>query len=347
MSDNGIAAGVRDGMPRAQVPGLRIALAEAPIARHVPRMVEIANAGFRADGIDELTTEADLTNWVSHPSEHFDPERDVALARVGDELVGYTYVDWVDTNDGLREYRLRGHVHPEWQRRGIGGALLAWGERHAAEHAAAYPGDRPVVVGTWTAERRIGKVRLLEEAGYEAVRWFFEMRRPTLDGVEEPPLPGGIEVRPIGDRREEWRRLFEADAEAFRDHWGGFAADEAAFEEWLGEPGFDPSLFVVAWDGDEIAGAVINAVPREENELYGRRRGWLESVFVRRAWRRRGLGAALVARALIRLRDAGLSEAMLGVDSDNPTGALGLYERAGFEIDTRSRAYRKPLPEVR
>jgi ribosomal protein S18 acetylase RimI-like enzyme len=87
----------------------------------------------------------------------------------------------------------------------------------------------------------------------------------------------------------------------------------------------------------------MNTIYTADNEAFGRRRGWLDSVFVRRAWRRRGLGAALVARSLVRLREAGMSEAMLGVDSDNPSGALALYERAGFEVHRRSAAYRKPM----
>jgi ribosomal protein S18 acetylase RimI-like enzyme len=150
-------------------------------------------------------------------------------------------------------------------------------------------------------------------------------------------------MRPVTNADAELRQLFAADVEAFQDHWGGFAGDEAFYQEWVHDPSFDPSLYLVAFDGDEIAGGVENAIYRAENEAFGRSRGWLDSVFTRRPWRRRGLGAALVARSLVRLREAGMTEAMLGVDSDNPTGALGLYERAGFRVHTRSVAYRKPM----
>jgi ribosomal protein S18 acetylase RimI-like enzyme len=75
----------------------------------------------------------------------------------------------------------------------------------------------------------------------------------------------------------------------------------------------------------------------------GVRRGWLEHISVRAPWRRRGLARAMTAESLRRLRDAGMTEAMLGVDADNPTGALGLYQRLGFEVDARSTAYRRPL----
>jgi ribosomal protein S18 acetylase RimI-like enzyme len=211
------------------------------------------------------------------------------------------------------------------------------------ERIAEQPTERPVVIGSFADERRRAKIGLLESLGYEPTRWFFEMLRPSLDEVEIPPLPNGIEIRPLSSAREDVRRVFDADVEAFKDHWGGFAGDEAFYQEWIHDPSFDPSLYLVAFDGDEIAGGVENAIYRAENEAFGRSRGWLDSVFTRRPWRRRGLGAALVARSLVRLREAGMTEAMLGVDSENPTGALGLYERAGFRVHTRSVAYRKPM----
>jgi ribosomal protein S18 acetylase RimI-like enzyme len=87
----------------------------------------------------------------------------------------------------------------------------------------------------------------------------------------------------------------------------------------------------------------VNVINEHENRELGRLRGLLDSVFVRRAWRGRGLGAALVARSLVLLRDSGMTSAWLGVDADNPTGALRLYEKAGFAVHTRGAAYRKPL----
>jgi GNAT superfamily N-acetyltransferase len=182
---------------------------------------------------------------------------------------------------------------------------------------------------------------LVTRAGYRPVRYFFDMLRPTLDEIEVPPLPEGIEVRPVAEAR--LRQLFDADAEAFADHWGGFDASDDAFARWLADPDFDPSLLVVGWDGDHVAGGVTNLIKARENEELGIRRGLLASVFVRRPWRRRGLAAALVARSLLLLRERGMTSAWLGVDADNPSGALGVYDRAGFAVHTRATAYRKPL----
>ena len=314
-------------------------------ANEAGRMAALATAANAADGVDESVTVAELAHWLGSVTEGFDPARDIVLAEVGDALVGYAWVAWVDDTDGEREFRLGGWVHPDWQQRGIGRRLLAWQEEHARRHPAAVTA-RPRHFGTWAPDERLRKRRLFERAGYEAVRYFFAMRRPTLDDIQLPPMPVGLDVRPIDLDLLSERKMWDAGVEAFQDHWGGFDASDAAFESSLLEPNHDPALWIVAWDGDEIAGGVTNAIPAAENEAFGRRRGWLETVFVRRRWRRRGLGGAIVARALVRLREAGMEEAMLGVDSQNASGALGLYQRAGFEVYRRGTAYRKPMEEA-
>jgi ribosomal protein S18 acetylase RimI-like enzyme len=167
------------------------------------------------------------------------------------------------------------------------------------------------------------------------------MVRPTLDDVVEAALPEGLDIRPID--RSLARAVWDADIEAFADHWGGFDHSEANLQRWLSSPATDLSLWVIAFDGGEIAGGVINSIDADQNAALGVRRGWLNSVFTRRAWRRRGLATALVARSLARLRERGMTSAALGVDADNPSGALGLYERLGFAVDQRAIAWRKEL----
>jgi mycothiol synthase len=331
---------------QTDVPGLTLSVHTGGIAP-AALMAPIANAVYAANGMDELTTVADRENWLRHTTETFDPAKDVVLAEVAGALVAYGWVDWVDTTDGLREFRVGGYVHPDWQGRGIGRRLLDWQEERARTHPAATATARPLVLGTWSSDQNVRKVRLFTRAGYEVVRFFFEMNRPTLDEIEMPPMPDGLEIRPIAADRASLKQMWDADVEAFQDHWGGFDASDAAFEAWLTDPNHEPDLWVAAWDRDEIAGAVTNTIYADQNAAFGRARGWMETVFVRRRWRRRGLGAAIVARALVRLRDAGMTSAGLGVDSDNPSGALALYERAGFEVHRRSAAYRKPMEVAR
>jgi mycothiol synthase len=302
---------------------------------------ELENAGFAADGIPWRSTGEETENSYARPTAGFDAGRDVLIVELDGRVVGETNVQRVDTTDGLREYRIGCTVHPDLLRRGLGRWLLRLSEEAAAARLRDEPSERPAVLGSWCPERSAGKIALLEQEGYLPVRFFFEMDRPNLDGIVVSPMPEGIEVRPMRD--DQLRQLWDADVEAFRDHWGGFDGSDARFETWRSDPTFDPSLHVVAWDGDEIAGGVVNQVFEAENAALGRKRGWLVSVFVRRPWRRRGLARALVMRSLEVLRDRGLTSAGLGVDADNANAALRLYTECGFQVVMKSTAYRKPL----
>jgi mycothiol synthase len=307
-----------------------------------PALSELMNRSMEADGVPWRTDAAELRSWYSKANDRFDPVRDVSLAELDGKLVAFSDAEWVDTTDGLREFRTGATVDPQWRRRGIGAWLQHGLEAHARSLWETYrTGDRQPMLGAWAMEKEEAKIALLERFGFQPVRYFFDMLRPSLDQIDEPVLREGLEFRPLTEAQ--LKQFWDADIEAFRDHWGGFDDSDENYERWLNDPKFDRSLIVVAWDGDEIAGGVDNHINEVENRAFKRKRGWLRSVFVRRQWRRQGVGRAVVLRSLQLLRDRGMDSAGLGVDADNPTGALGLYTGTGFEIEIRSSAYRKPL----
>lgn len=309
----------------------------------IPEMVRIQNAEWEADGTTYRESVAEQVAWLSHSSDQFDAARDISIAEVDGRMVAHARRDWVDASDGVREYRGGGAVDPAWRRRGIGRTLATDGERRATKLARAHETDRPRVLGVFTEGRNAGATALAERMGYQPARWFFAMERPGLDRdlPELRPLPEGIEVRAVAT--EHLRAIWNADIEAFRDHWGGHDESEEAFLRHRDSPDFDPSLWVVAWEGDEVVAACINTIYPHENAAIGRRRGWLDSVFTRRAWRRRGIAGALIARSLHVLAERGMDCAVLGVDADNPSGALRLYESYGFATTERGQAWRKPM----
>jgi mycothiol synthase len=109
------------------------------------------------------------------------------------------------------------------------------------------------------------------------------------------------------------------------------------------DPVFDPAIWQVAWDGDEVAGMILNFIDREENEKFGRQWGYTEEICVRRPWRKRGLASSLIAHSLRVLKERGMNTAALYVDAENLSGALRLYEKMGYEVIRRGSDHRKPL----
>jgi len=304
-------------------------------------LAAVNNAHRRAGGSIFLLTEQHFASFLDHLV-NCDPAADLRLAEIDGRPVGYVRVEWQDELRGDRVHYSVVFVDPVAPA-GTFATLLDWAEARHIAISARIATDRPRILGATTFGRDEERATLLRARGYEQVRLDFEMLRPTLDGIPLLGLPAGIEVRPV--LPEHLRAIFEAEVEAFRGHWGASEADgaDARWEEFRTDPLLDTSLWQVAWQGDAVVGLVRPFINPAENEQAGVRRGWCENISVRAPWRGRGIASALIARALAALRDRGMTEAALGVDSENETGALRLYRRMGFREVARETQWRRPF----
>lgn len=304
-------------------------------------MLSAYTAAHEADGNEEVTSLEQMTLNYS-TLVNCDPARDVVLAEVDGQVVAYARVFWNDLVEGGRSYENFGFVHPAWRRRGIGTALHRLNEARLREIAAEHVDVAPKWLGSEGIDADRGNAALLAGDGYAPVRYFYDMVAPTLEGIVEPPMPEGIEQRPV--TRAQYRTIWLASAEAFRDHWGMAEWTEEDWTRFDADPdNADPRFWRVGWDGDEVAGVVTTTVPAEENKRHGRNRVYVAAVSVRRPWRRRGLARALLAGSLVGAREAGFTSASLGVDTDSPTGATALYQSLGFVPEKTFTAWRKAL----
>jgi mycothiol synthase len=319
------------------IPGLL--LRSVDLDADVAAITELINDCLLADGLEYALTVEDVRHDFEHKG-NFDIARDVVVAEIDGRIVGAIETN-VAVRDDIAVHQFEGWVHPDQRRRSIGRALLHWFERRAREAAAEWAGDQPHELGGWVDEKIAGGIALLESEGFRRVRYGFMMLRSLTEPIPDAPLPDGLEVRPVIEA--DHRRIWDADNEAFQDHWGALQRTEEDFERWFTMPNLDTGLFRVAWDGGEVAGSVWNVVWPEENDKLGISRGWLEHISVRRNWRRRGLATALIADSLRMFRDMGLAEGALGVDAQNPTGALRLYESLGFRRHRTGLAFRKSI----
>jgi mycothiol synthase len=333
-----------DVQHRPAVPGLRFRRFRG--AADFPGMAAANQAQRDAAGLEETVTAEHMAIDYAHLT-NSDLDQDVLVVERDGVTVGYARVEWRDRVDGARGFVSICALRPTERRQGIGRAMLGWCEERLAAKAAALP-DRTTVPGTMQAfayGNDAGAIALLERTGWTRTGHGYEMVRPTMDDIPDLPMPDGLVVRPIGADTASRRAVWEAAIDAFRDHRAEQEATEGDWLQFLGDPHQDPSLWLVAYERDEIAGAVLGKIDPAANAHHGRERGIVDEVFTRRAWRRRGLARALVARSLVRLRDRGMTSAYLGVDGLNPNQAMTLYSSLGFEESSMSIDWTKPLPD--
>ena len=332
---------IRSGSAERATPSIRPFRGEPDL----PGMVEAGNAMRIAAGSIELVTLEGMTSQYANLTGS-DPGRDVFVAELGGHIVGYARVEQSDPIDGVREYMAVVLAEPGPHQLATCAALLDACEaraldRAADEERAGRATDRPLVHGAFSWDGEAVYSGLLLERGYRPVRTSFEMVRPTLDDIPDLALPPGIELRPV--LPEHYRSIFDADVEAFAEHWGWTDASDASYARFLGDPTFQPELWTIAWDGDQIAGQVRAYIVDEENERLGVRRGWTENISVRKPWRGRGIAKALIAESLRRQRDRGMTESALTVDALNETGALQLNRSMGFAVTSSQTQYRRKM----
>ena len=304
-----------------------------------PHFVRIINAWARAEGDERVETLEGIASGYDH-LERCDPAEDLLVAELAGEPVGYSRVWWDDEADA-RVYKFVCFLDPKAGGRGIGGALLSWNEARLREIAAAHEETGPRLLQAWANDRNLAATALLRARGYTPITYAAEMVRPSVNDLPEHRLPDGLEIRPVRDA--DLRAIWEAEVEAFRDHWGYVEQTEAGFQRFLAYPHNDPSLWKVAWDDEGVAGQVRSYIDAAENEEFGRARGWTEDISTSRRWRRRGVAKALIVESIRELAARGMTEAALGVHTENPNGAYDLYANLGYEVVGTWTTYRKPL----
>jgi ribosomal protein S18 acetylase RimI-like enzyme len=324
-------------IPASVVPGLEYRRLDAPADYR--RMNEIANAVRIAQHDTFFTNDAQFQQYYEH-IERCDLTRDLFLAELDGRLIAYVRVGWHDEPE-TRVYEPIVFLDPAVPAQPIFDALFDLAEHRLAEIAETH-GPGPKVARTNVTDAAPVLEAAIRARGYQPVRHFYAMVRPTLDEQLDAPMPAGLEIRDV--RPEDMEAIYEAEVEAFRDHWGFAEPGATERDRFFNDPvESDVSLWRVAWDGPQVAGMVRSYIHPEQNERLGQKRGWVENISVRRPWRRRGLARALIAASFPLLRERGMTEAALGVDTQNESGAVGIYERCGFRVVSRSSEFSRTL----
>ena len=228
-------------------------------------MSDVINASSAADGIERASSADEVANTYTYLS-NCDPYQDVIIAEAAGEMVGYGRAMWWQEPNGTRLYGHFGFLHPAWRRMGVGTTMLHWMQTRLQQIAATHPNDGERWFQAFASDAEAGTNALLLGDGYTAVRYGFDMVRPTLDDLPDAPLPSGLEIRPV--EPEHYRLLWDAADEAFQDHWGYSPSTAEDYQGWLNDPViFTPQLWRVAWDTqtNQVVGQVRSFINHAEN----------------------------------------------------------------------------------
>jgi ribosomal protein S18 acetylase RimI-like enzyme len=291
-----------------------------PTAADAERIAALINARFRAlHGVSEETAQG-VAEWFDLP--FLDAEADMRLA-VGPDGAAEGYADVSLPEDGTPPAMIDVRVRPEAAE--ALSLLLAWAQERAAERVGA---EGRIQIFADRDDHPLS--RSLGEAGYAVVRSAYEMER-SIEGELEPAIwPDGLEVRTFDLRDGE--AVHAAQDEAFAGDWFYHPVSHDVWLKASHAAGVDSGLSSVVWAGDAIAGLCLTRPAHGEDESTG----WIGDLAVRAPWRRQGLGEALLRHSFVVFAQAGKRAAGLGVDRDNATGALALYEKVGLRVVRQS-----------
>jgi len=291
-------------------------------------------------GEDEVTDAGAIRNeWLS-PG--FDPQRDIRLVIAPDgKMVGYVET-WTTFKPPVHPW-LWGRVHPDYGGKGIGTYMLKWAEYRVKQVMDDLPPDLRFAPRVGAFVQAAGSKKLFENMGYRYIRSSYDMLIEMNAPPPSPAWPQDINLRAYDSNRD-IEMVFLADQDIFRDHFGfveeTLEAGLPRFRHFLTEyEGFDPSLWFLAMDGEQLAGMSLC----RPNALEDTQVGHVQVLGVRRAWRKRGLGLALLRHSFSEFYRRGKRKVNLGVDAENLTGALRLYEKAGMRVQRQFDLFEKEL----
>jgi mycothiol synthase len=305
----------------------------------LPTLVRLINEADAVDRLERGTSLEEQRENFGLPDYH--PEENVFVAQDDKgRMVGYGSL-YLERGEAESICSTNGVVHPYWRRQGIGRRLLERLWEQARERKGEIKSGMVYFDGEALSSER-GQIALFEGFEMRVVRHFVIMIYQPLDQIAEPRFPPGIAVR-TWRRGEDDEAVLEVFNEAFADHWGFVPVRRENWLYWIGSSQIRPELALLAMSGDEIAGFCLCHIDEERISRLGRKEGYVNSLAVRRPYRRRGLGRALLLAGLHLLKEEGMESATLDVDAASLIDATRLYEGVGFREQKRYILYRREM----
>ncbi len=302
------------------------------VSCELPEILALHRRAQIGDSVPEVLELAELEEELDDA--HVVLATDTRVVEIDGELVGYANTHHLPSDVGEERCFINGEVDPAFRRRGVGTALLEWGIERASAQLRTSTNQLPKYVRVDSYDFIRDAHALYAKVGFVPVRYMEELLRPLVDLPLVTEIDG-ITIVPWPDGRDEEIRVEKNTA--FADHWGTTPTTAERWDQMVRGFAGRPDLSFIALDADDVVvGHCLNTRYEADDELIGRRDGWIQSLGTLAEWRGRGIGSAMITRSLDAFAAANLTHASIGVDSENPTGAAQLYRSLGFVQNQRS-----------
>jgi len=306
----------------------------------IPTIKAMLTAAAEIDPREERLSDERIKHIFALLGENIDTNSLAALTT--DSMVIALALVFILPADDEHVAMIDGSVHVDYRGRGLGSFILDWMEKRVRQSFEGIEDGKSQLIRMSCAEHQADRIALFEQHHFIPVRYAYKMQRELQQPVPDKELIPELRFEPWSE--EQNIPMMHSFNEAFQGHWGLPTITKEIWQQlFTGVLQFRSDLTYLVMNGDKIVAFCLNWVDEGKNEQTGVKEGWVEALGVLPAWRGRGIASALLSKSLYAFSDIGLERAALDVDAQNPTGALRLYEKVGFEAVKRTIMFHKQL----
>jgi mycothiol synthase len=292
----------------------------------LPEIAALLSEGLSFDGLVFVQTSEEL-------AEEFDGtycslEHDVIVAIYESSIIGVGYTIFLPSETKEERCYIFGTTKPEYRNNGVGTAVMKWATEHGESLLRSTKRTLPKYLRSDMSATNSSAGSLFQSFNMSPVRWNDDL---IIDLADSPEVFTASEYSIVAwdsSRDEEARVVKNL---AFMDHWGSTPTSKDGWEQLVhgSTARLDQSFFALD-SNHNIVGLLLSHRYESDDEALGKRIGWIDKLATLAEHRKQSIGKSLITHALAAYQRDGLTHAALDVDTENPTGAYGLYTAVGF-----------------
>jgi ribosomal protein S18 acetylase RimI-like enzyme len=305
----------------------------------LPEIAALLSEGLSFDGLVFVQTAEELAEEFD--GTYCDLDQDVIVAIYKSSIIGVGYTIFLPSETKEERCYIFGTTKPEYRNNGVGTAVMKWATEHGESLLRSTKRTLPKYLRSDISATNSTAGSLFQSFNMSPVRWNDDL---IIDLANSPEVFTATEysIVPWDSSRDEEARITKN--QAFMDHWGSTPTSEEGWEQLVhGSTARLEQSFFALDQNEKIIGVLLSHRYESDDEVLGKRIGWIDKLATLSEHRKKSVGKSLITHALAAYQRDGLTHAALDVDTENPTGAYGLYTSVGFSTFRGSVTYERKV----